>query len=481
MKKILGLDIGSASVGWAFILEDELGKTEPEIKKLGVRVIPMGKEQREFETGSAITKNADRRMKRGTRRNNQRYKLRKRLLVNKLTDMGIYPFSVYGNRLKEEVEKGMHIASFIYDLRAKAVKEKLTLQEIGRIFYHLNQKRGYKSNRKANIGEGEKKDQETDLGKIETLDDYLVSERLTIGEYFSNEFKLDPYKKVKENVFLRKRFIEEFNKIWETQKKYYPEILNNENYKSIKEDIIYYQRPLKSQKGLVSNCQFEYRHKAAPKSSPVFQWFRTWQMINYIKISSEAGEEFELDVEQKKELFELLQDVREIKAEKILKQFKFEPKEDYSLNFDKIEGNRTRTELLKAFKAAEVNDIDLLKFDPLADDFSRQPFYHLWHLVYSVDDPNNLIKALVDNFNFSIEQAKTISKVSFKSDHGSLSTRAMRKLLPYLINGLSYDRACAALRENSNGKNEQYVHTESMRKEKGIDKKQAKLNSKILS
>ena len=85
MKSILGLDLGTTSIGWALVKEAENESEKSEIVKLGVRLVPLTVDERtDFEKGKSITTNADRRLKRGMRRNLQRYKLRREALIEEL-------------------------------------------------------------------------------------------------------------------------------------------------------------------------------------------------------------------------------------------------------------------------------------------------------------------------------------------------------------------------------------------------------------
>ena len=83
MKKILGLDLGTTSIGWALVNEAESSEEQSSIIKLGVRVNPLSvDEQRSFEQGKSIATNTDRTLKRSMRRNLQRYKLRRENLID---------------------------------------------------------------------------------------------------------------------------------------------------------------------------------------------------------------------------------------------------------------------------------------------------------------------------------------------------------------------------------------------------------------
>lgn len=87
MKKILGLDLGVGSIGWALVNEAENNNETSSIIKLGVRVNPITvDEQKDFEKGSSITTNAKRTQQRGMRRNLQRYKLRRDNLIKYLKE-----------------------------------------------------------------------------------------------------------------------------------------------------------------------------------------------------------------------------------------------------------------------------------------------------------------------------------------------------------------------------------------------------------
>src|ERR1700712_1997599 len=125
MKKVLGLDIGTNSIGWALVNEPQTAGEIYSIAGIGVRIIPLSSDENdEFTRGNAMSKNAGRTLKRGARRNLQRYKLRRQQLntVFKLLDM-----------MPDKALFELNALS-LYGLRAKGVNEQLSLQEIGRVF-----------------------------------------------------------------------------------------------------------------------------------------------------------------------------------------------------------------------------------------------------------------------------------------------------------------------------------------------------------
>ena len=85
-KKILGLDLGTNSIGWALVDKDE-----KKIINIGSRIVPMGSELSEFEKGNPQTKNAERRIARGIRRMGKRYKARRNKLLYILDKLGLLP------------------------------------------------------------------------------------------------------------------------------------------------------------------------------------------------------------------------------------------------------------------------------------------------------------------------------------------------------------------------------------------------------
>ncbi|MDR0348546.1 MAG: hypothetical protein LBH90_03520, partial [Tannerella sp.] len=190
MKKyILGLDLGTNSVGWALVAVDENNKPY-KIEGMGSRIIPMGQELSKFEKGEAQTKNANRRITRGMRKLNKRYKQRRNKLIYVLQQLGMLPEQI---RLSEPFENPLKLdrvsilpidkkqkqysALDLLDLRVKALSKPVSLEELGKIIYLFNQLRGYagggnepdtEEKDEEGIENGEKKDNENyvTLGKV---------------------------------------------------------------------------------------------------------------------------------------------------------------------------------------------------------------------------------------------------------------------------------------------------------------------------
>ena len=144
MKNILGLDLGTTSIGFAHIVEDE-NKEKSEIKELGVRIVSLTTdEQSDFEKGKSISTNANRTLKHGARLNLDRYQQRRKYLIDLLQKANlITPSSILA-------ENGKNTTHSTWQLRAKAVTERIEKEEFARVLLAINKKRGYKSSRKYN-------------------------------------------------------------------------------------------------------------------------------------------------------------------------------------------------------------------------------------------------------------------------------------------------------------------------------------------
>ncbi len=172
MKKILGLDLGTTSIGWAFVREAEKEGEKSSIIKIGVRVNPLTTdEQTDFEKGKSVSSNADRTLKRGARRNLDRYKLRRNNLIEALKESKL----ITDETILAESDKATTHSTYL--IRSKAATEKIEKEEFARVLLMINKKRGYKSSRKAkNEDEGQVID---GMAVAKTL----YEQEITPGEY----------------------------------------------------------------------------------------------------------------------------------------------------------------------------------------------------------------------------------------------------------------------------------------------------------
>lgn len=188
MKNILGLDLGTNSIGWALI-----DKAESKILGMGSRIIPMGTDKLDYEKGAGITKNADRRTARTIRKMNKRYKQRRNKLLFILNELGMLPDQFqFRNGLPEPkklndlellpIQKGtLQLNSLShYQLRVNALKDKIALKDFGKILYKFNQLRGYAGSN-GNDDENKKKKDETNDQETEKKKSYeVIIQKVTI-------------------------------------------------------------------------------------------------------------------------------------------------------------------------------------------------------------------------------------------------------------------------------------------------------------
>ena len=211
MSKILGLDLGVSSIGWALISENNNKK---EILGMGCRIVPLNTDDKdEFSSGNKISKNQKRTTKRTQRKGYDRYQLRRKMLTDVLLKNNMSDEALFNLKPLE-----------IWGLRSKAVTEKIGLKELGRVLYHLNQKRGYKSSRAdANL---DKKDTDY-VAEVKNRYQLIKEEGVTIGQKFYSELEQNEFYRTKQQVFPREAYIEEFDAIINQQKKHYKK---NKNY-----------------------------------------------------------------------------------------------------------------------------------------------------------------------------------------------------------------------------------------------------------
>lgn len=442
MAKILGLDLGTNSIGWALI-EDNQNK----ILGLGTRIFPMGVENLGDGEGE-ISKNASRTGARGVRRQFFRRRLRKQILLKALSENKMCPleasdFQEWKRNKRFPIEKlATWFALNPYELRQKGLIEKLSLEEIGRIFYHLIQRRGFLSNsRKGGSDDGTIFKGNPKEGKIGITETQKNIEDKTLGTYLfeiypkENQPFQDGLERIRNRYTTRKMYVDEFELIWNKQAQFHAELTNElktlfggRKLDGYKEDgILFHQRPLRSQKHLVGNCSFEPRKTKCPISAIPFEQFRVWQWVNTVEYNGKK-----ISQEEKEKIVEFLFANEKPEFKKIRKvigkesaEFKFNYKDD-----DKIVGTHT------------ISNLSNKKyFGKKWFEFTEKEQEDIWHVLYFFDSKSNLKEYAIKNWNFTEEQAESISKFNVKDGYASLSRKAISNILPFLKLGFTYDVA----------------------------------------
>jgi CRISPR-associated endonuclease Csn1 len=559
MAKILGLDLGTNSIGWAIV--DKEGN-DFSLADKGVRIFSEGVKS---EKGIESSRAAERTAFRSARKIKFRRKLRKYETLKVLSKNNMCPLSI------EEVEEWRKSGFKKYPLnpeflkwlrtdedeninpyvfRDSASKQKVPLFELGRALYHIAQRRGFLSNRldqsaegileehcpqinsliedsnsnteilielkdyffnvgildetnkggfKKELDEGEAKlktlynallgivkrnenkfieakeeiiarlNRKEDLGKVKgKIKD--ISQAITdgnfktLGQYF---FSLYNKSKIRNQYTSREEhYLEEFNVICEKQgigEIIADELLPEKKYNGLAKDLykaIFFQRPLKSQKGLIGKCSFEKSKTRCAISHPDFEEYRMWTYLNTIKIGTQS----------EKTLRFLSQDEKQSLISKFLRK-----KDNFNFE-DLAKGLIPKGATLGFYKSSKANEVNyLFNYKPydtvtaspvsaslkniFGEDWKTKTISYktknskgievdrtvdykdLWHLLSVSTSDIYLFQYAKKKLGLDDKNAKAFSKIRLKKDYASLSLNAITKILPYVREGLLYSHA----------------------------------------
>ena len=450
----LALDIGTNSIGWAVYKLDKNNKPCG-IVKTGVRIFSSGRKDKDYST-----LNATRREKRLQRRQRDRTLQRKQYLLSLLRENELFP-----EKSSLEAKKLQTLNP--YQLRYEGLNKKLELYHFGRALFHLNQKRGFKSNRKTD------NDKESGVihASVKVAKDLIQKDNSrTYGEFLWKRFqRMEKSRKTpgsqqdnwvlarrpidfksKDNYVVyadRKMIEDEFNTLWESQSRFHDKLKDNQ----LKDKIfkaIFTQRPLK--KPIVGKCFYYKEEDRISKASPYFQKFRILKELNNLKWMNSKKESFPIGVEFRDHLInELFNKKKEVKFTEIEKAFKsFFPKAEvesfsgFNLDTDnrnKLEGDKTRWAFKKDIKgwakwSLEQQD----KFVELLDGASESS-------DFMKDDKEvleDLKKFNTENkLNLNEETLNKCIKKNLPDGHGAFSKKAIQQILPFLEKGELEDKA----------------------------------------
>jgi len=322
----------------------------------------------------------------------------------------------------------------------------------------------------------------------------------TVGCYIYETLLQNPNQKISGKLVRtieRKFYKKELQAILDKQKEFHAELNNKDLYQACLEelyskneahrnsnadrgfthlflnDIIFYQRPLKSKKSLISNCKFEYRLykdaksgeyvkdsiKCIAKSHPLYQELRLWKFVQdfriierekmidgKLKTDVDVTSEFLKNEDDYVTLFEFLNKTKEIKQDTLfsnhfkIKKKKGEEKLSHRWNYveDKeYPGNETRAQFIT--RLAKVSNVT-------ADFLDKDKEIALWHILYSVEDKLEIEKAL-KSYATKNELGDDFIDIfkkfpPFKKEYGAYSEKAIKKLLPLMRKGKYWSESC---------------------------------------
>lgn len=464
MTKILGIDTGTNSLGWAIV---EKQADEYHLLDKGVNIFQEGVK---IEKGIESSKAAERTAHKAARVRNYRIKLRKIRLLRILSDAHLCPplskAELSAWRLKKEYPKNELFMQWQatdddsektpYAYRHKCLHESLDFSSItdryilGRAFYHMIQRRGFLSNRKDQNGD--------ETGKVKESISNLTQEMHDEGYEYLGDYFYSLYnkgEKIRNHYTARnEHYLAEFKAICEKQdldKNLGPEVVRQI------EKAIFDQRPLKSQKGQVGKCVFEKNKTKCPSSHPMYEEFRMLSFINNIKIQTpnddvlrplspeERALIMPLFFRKSKKLFDF-EDIAKKLAPK--KQYGFYKKSSdaempYLFNYP-MDTSVSSCPVTTALKDIFGDDwIDsLCETYTLAEGKSRLNVVNdIWHVLCFYTDDTKLAEFAKNRLQLNDEEAKKFCEISLPGDYASLNLKAICKILPYLRRGLIYSHA----------------------------------------
>ncbi|MCD8285367.1 MAG: CRISPR-associated protein Csn1 [Prevotellaceae bacterium] len=498
-ERILGIDTGTNSIGWAVVdYDSEADENKYELVDKGVHIFPMGAYEN-ADVASTESKASERTRHRRSRIGYWRRKLRKIALLKILIENNLCPYlspeELKDWRQKREYPRGREDEFLRWQLtvenedstnpyycRNLCVTKRLDLQcernryMLGRALYHINQRRGFLSNRKEVTKESEG-DVKRGIDGITARMEERGAEYL--GQYFWQLYQ-DNKKTFKEENKIRCQYTsrlahyeKELLKICKVQG------LSEELTEQLRKTIIT-QRPLKSQKHTVGKCVFEPNKFRCPVSHPLFEQYRMYQFVNNIKMRGPKDSELRsLSPEEKSTiipLFMQMENATKAHGQRPKSFFKFEeiakalvrmhsgkrqiPKGTYgfykdrhdyffTFNFDdstSVSACPVTAWLAEVYEAKSSIDEWLNKASKLYVHAQGKNKYDImndvWHALHFFESEEELKNFAMYKLQLDEEHATMFSKIHLPSDYASLSLKAIRKILPYMKQyGMIYPHA----------------------------------------
>jgi len=431
----LALDLGSTSLGWAMVRLN--AENQPcAIIKAGVRIFSDGRNPKD---GSSLA--VTRREARAMRRRRDRLLKRKARMMKTLITHGFFP--------QDEEDRKLLERSDPFALRAKGLNQALRPDEFARALFHINQRRGFKSNRKT-----DKK--ENDSGALKTAISQLrqameATQCRTVGEWLnmrhqSGQSVRARYRQhmvqreegktkteMRYDFYIDRAMIEdEFDALWQKQSELNPKLFTETARAELK-DCLLHQRPLKPVKP--GRCTLMPEEERAPLALPSQQRFRIYQEINNLRLLKEGLTEQALTLEQRNQIIQALEGNTKRTFTQIKKLIGFSG--DFNLEDEK------RSELKGNSTSAILSKKDL--FGPAWFDLSKDQQDSIVMQLVKEENEATLVRWLQDNTAIDEATAERVANTNLAEGYGSLCVKALQKILPALkAEVITYDKAVLA-------------------------------------
>lgn len=423
----LGLDLGTNSIGWCLLELNQQGKPDRLIR-LGSRIYPDGRKPKD---GTSLA--VDRRLARQMRRRRDRFLRRRGRLLEALIRHGFMP--------AKSVERKKLVSLDPYLLRQRGLDEPLSLTEIGRALFHLNQRRGFCSNRKVDKGA------DNESGKIRgavsaTREMLMRDNARTVGEWLARRHeRREPVRarlrglgaKATYDLYVDRDMIaHEFDTLWERQQPHHPQVLTDAARAELR-DIILFQRPLKPVRP--GRCTFESDDDRAPLALPSSQRFRIYQELNNLRLLNEGFSETALAQEQRDTIAADLLRGKKCsfagmrRTLRVSARFNLE-----SEKRDALKGCDTAAVLKQPNRfGAAWNELPLARQDEIVE------------RLLATESEAELTTWLERECGLSDEAARAVANANLPDGYGRLGRKALSKILPKLAETvITYDAAVKA-------------------------------------
>lgn len=466
--RILGLDTGTNSLGWAVVDRDENNQYTPICR--GDLIFTEGVKQ---EKGIEFSLAAERTSYRASRRHYFRRRLRKvevlKVLVKhklcpSLSDEALnrwhtkkeYPLDedfILWQRTSEADNKNPYHDRHICLHRKLNLKDSQTDRyTLGRALYHLTQRRGFLSNRLDQNEEAE------ETGKVKSAISELSKEMKEAGCEFLGDYFYLLYRTEGNRVRIRSRYtdrekhyLQEFKEICRVQE------LDEDLAKAL-EKTIFFQRPLKSQRQGVGKCTMEKGHSRCAVSHPLYEEYRLLCYLNNIRIKTPFDDRLRpLNAEEREKITPLFYQKSNFDFKKIAKKLAgktpfgwIRDEEDWPYQFNyrmtqeapacpttaqliKVFGEDWKAALAETYTMSAKQDGTLKTEDEICTD--------IWNVLYSFSSKEKLKEFGLKKLQLDEAQAKAFSEIRLTRDFASLSLKAIRKILFFLRTGEDYSKA----------------------------------------
>lgn len=458
-KRILGLDTGTNSLGWAVVEKHQDGSYQ--LIDKGSYIFQEGVK---IEKGIESSKAAERTENRASRRHYFRRRLRKIETLKVLMENELCP------KVSDEELNAWHTRKIYpkneaflawqrtsdnemvnpYYYRYRCLTEELDLASeadryvLGRALYHLVQRRGFLSNRL---------DQSADNNENSTVKSSiadLTKEMHEAGCTYLGEYYYKLYSEQGNCVRLRSRYTDrevhykqEFYAICKKQR------LAPSLIKAL-ERALYFQRPLKSQRHAVGYCTLEPNKQRCADSHPAYERFRMLSLLNNVKVQGPYDNSLRfLNEEERKKALPVFfrksktnfdfEDVAKAIAGKGKYQYiKDEGDKPYKFNYrmtQSMSGCPTTAKLMEVFGENYREKIHTLYGGNKSIDEAEND---IWNVLSFFDSEQKLKEFAINRLRLDEVTAEKFSKITLSNNHASLSLKAIRAILPFLEMGVSY-------------------------------------------